>query len=77
MIKRIHVNQHVIRNNAKNGLNDPPITVKTYNKNQYAHTVVIFDAAGNEAARIVYRPDSPLSCGARLWIETENEVGLA
>ena len=30
MKKRIHINQHVIRANAKNGTNDPAITVKTY-----------------------------------------------
>ena len=30
MKKRIHINQHVIRANKKNGTNDPAITVKTY-----------------------------------------------
>ena len=33
MKKRIHINQHVIRANAKNGTNDPAITVKTYQNN--------------------------------------------
>jgi hypothetical protein len=23
---------------------------------------------------IVYRPDKPLSCGARVWVETQSEV---
>ena len=36
MKKRIHINQHVIRANKKNGTNDPAITVKTYNRQLYA-----------------------------------------
>jgi len=65
----IHVNQHVIRANAKNGTNEPVLTVKTYKENKYAHAVNI-----NGASRIVYSPDKPLSCGAKVWIETQAEV---
>lgn len=65
----IHVNQHVIKANAKNGTNEPVLTVKTYKENRYAHAV---DIKG--ASRIVYSPDKPLSCGAKVWIETESEV---
>lgn len=65
----IHVNQHRIRRNLKQGSNDPVLTVKTYNSNQYAHEV---DIRG--PSRIVYSPDKPLSCGARVWIETEARV---
>jgi len=72
----IHVNQHVIRKNAKEGTTEPVLTVKTYKENRYAHEVVIKSDNGEELARIVYRPDSPLSCGARVWIETQNEVTL-
>ena len=61
----IHVNQHVIKRNSKLGENNPPLTVKTYNSNTYAHTVEI-----QGPARVVYSPDKPLSCGARVWIET-------
>lgn len=25
-------------------------------------------------ATVVYRPDKPLSCGAKVWIETDSEV---
>jgi len=70
----IHVNQHVIKSNNKNGENEPVLTVKTYKDNKYAHTANIIDQNGNTIARVVYRPDSPLSCGARVWIETELEV---
>lgn len=65
----IHVNQHVIKSNAKNGENKPTLTVKTYKSNLYAHEVVI-----RGPSRVVYSPDKPLACGARVWIETEAEV---
>jgi len=65
----IHVNQHIIKKNAKEDTNDPVLTVKTYKSNTYAHEVII---KGN--SRVVYSADKPLSCGARVWIETEAEV---
>ena len=65
----VHVNQHVIRANGKTGANNPVLTVKTYKTNTYAHEVAI-----HGASRIVYSPDKPLSCGAKVWIETEAEV---
>jgi hypothetical protein len=72
----IHVNQHKIRANRKNGTRDPVLTAKTYKSNDYAHEAVIKDKEGNEVARVVYRPDDPLSCGARCWVETQGEVEL-
>ena len=69
MKKKIHINMHVIRSNKKNGTNDPVITVKTYKSNTYGHEV---DILGN--SKVVYSPDKPLSCGARVWIETDGEV---
>ena len=70
----IHVNQHVVRKNKKEGTTLPVLTVKTYNTNDYAHEAIIMDDNGKEVARVVYSPDKPLSCGARCWIETKNEV---
>lgn len=70
----IHVNQHVIKANRKNDVSNPVLTVKTYKENSYGHTAVIKDAAGVTVARIVYRPEKPLSCGAHVWIETELDV---
>jgi len=69
MKKRIHINQHVIRANKKNGTTDPVITVKTSSRNIYADRVEI-----RGASNVVYSPDKPLSCGARVWIETEAPV---
>ena len=70
----IHVNQHKIKSNVKNGTCEPVLTVKDYKRNRYASTAVILDNDGNEVARVVYSPDKPLSCGARCWIETQLDV---
>ena len=65
----IHVNQHVIKANAKSGANDPVLTVKTYKSNTYAHAVEI-----SGPSRLIYKPNNPLSCGAKVWLETDSEV---
>lgn len=72
----IHVNQHTIRRNIKNDEKEPVLTVKHKKSNTYAYQAIIKDDNGNEIARVVYSPDKPLSCGARVWIETENEPEL-
>lgn len=72
----IHVNQHRIRSNRKDGVNEPVLTVKTHDSNTYAHEAIIRDEAGNEVARVVYSPDKPLSCGAHVWIETFGKVDI-
>jgi hypothetical protein len=64
-IKRIHVNQFVIRSNQRNGARDSPLRVKTSRENVAAHEVLI-----EGPSRLIYQPDQPLSCGARVWIET-------
>ena len=77
--KRIHVNQHNIKHNQKPENIDEPLqvlTVKTYKSNDYANEVIIYGQDGKEAARLVYRPDHPLSCGAHVWIETKGIVEL-
>ena len=66
----IHVNQHIIKKNRKEQDNQPVLTCKTYKSNNYGHEAIIRDDEGNEVARVVYRPDKPLSCGAHVWIET-------
>ena len=71
MLKRIHVNQHIVRSNKKNGTNKPVITVKTSKSNDYAHQVEVLGPS-----KVIYRPDKPLSCGAKVWIETTAEVIL-
>jgi hypothetical protein len=70
----IHVNQHKIKSNRKQGVVEPVLTCKTYKSNTYAHEAIIRDAEGKEVARVVYRPHKPLSCGAHVWIETQLDV---
>lgn len=69
LLKRIHVNQHVIRRNRKLGTKEPPISIKTYRDNVRCLSVEI-----EGPSRLVYSPERPLGCGARLWIETRAEV---
>lgn len=73
---KIHINQKIIRSNAKMGKQEPVITCKTYKDNHYGHEVVIKDKQGDEVARVKYSPDKPLSCGAKVWIETECDVEI-
>lgn len=73
MLTRIHVNQHNIRANNK-GADLPVITVKDYKQNRKVNSAEVINDQGEVVCRVVYRPDRPLSCGAKLWIETSLEV---
>lgn len=64
--KRIHINQHRIRSNKKNQESEPVVTVKTYKSNDYGHEVNILGPS-----KVIYSPDKPLSCGAKVWLETD------
>jgi hypothetical protein len=68
-LKRIHVNQHVIRANRKAGTSDPPLRIKLGDANIAAAEVDI-----DGPAKVVYRPERPLACGARVWIETRAPI---
>jgi hypothetical protein len=68
-IKRIHVNQKNLRANRKDGGRRPLITIQTSKGPLYADRV---DIKG--ASALVSRPNKPLACGARIWIETRAEV---
>ena len=70
MKKKIHINQHNIRHNINHNKDKPVVTVKTYKSNDYGHSVDIMGKS-----RVVY-PKTPLSCGARVWIETEADVHI-
>jgi hypothetical protein len=69
MLRRIHVNQHVIRTNKRTGSNDPPLTVKSSQGNERCHDVEILGPS-----RVIYSPEKPLACGARVWVETHSEI---
>lgn len=69
IIKRIHVNQHNVRANNK-GADLPVLTVKCYNGNHKVNEVHF------NKGILKYSPDKPLACGARVWIETKDDVYL-
>jgi hypothetical protein len=69
MKKRIHINMHVIRKNNETGERNPVITCKTSKDNTYGHRVKI-----RGDSEVIYSPDKPLSCGARVWVETNSPI---
>jgi hypothetical protein len=71
MKTRIHVNQHHIKANAK-GAELLVLTVKSSKGNIKCNRVMI-----HGPSTVVYSPDKPLSCGAKVWIETDAEVEVA
>lgn len=77
MLQRIHVNQHVIRSNRKNGETKPPLTVKNYKANTYGSKVEVLGENGDVVCEVVYTPNKPLSCGAEVYVQTKNEVRVS
>lgn len=69
MTKIIHINRNIIQRNSKNGTTEPVCRVQEGKKVTYGMTVEILGPS-----KMVYRPDDPLPCGAKLWIETDSEV---
>ena len=68
--KKVHVNQHVIKKNTKEGTDDPAITIKCGGGNYYCSEAEI-----QGPSRLMYSPHKPLlSCGARLILETTASV---
>lgn len=68
-IKRVHVNQHVIRQNKKTGKRNNVITVQWKNKSYPVQNLRI-----HGQSEVVYSPDKALSCGAHVWVETRAEI---
>ena len=73
MKKYIHVNQHKIRANKKNGTDEPVITIKAGKTNTYCHEVEVL---GSSIIRYGGNDKPILSCGARVVIETEAEINI-
>jgi hypothetical protein len=68
-IKRIHVNMHVIRYNNKTGERCSVITMQHGKKPMRVKGIKILGPSS-----VIYSPDKPLSCGARVWVETTAAV---
>ena len=67
----IHINRNVLQQNEKNGRTIPVVRIEQKGKVRYCMEVNI-----KGPSSMVYRPDKPRPCGAKLWIETESEVEL-
>jgi len=68
-IKRVHVDKRIMASNLKHGRNDPPITIQTSLGPKKFKSVEILGPS-----KVIYSPNKPLSCGARLWVETREEI---
>lgn len=64
---KVHVNQHVIRANKMRGEDNPPLRIIRGRRSEPAREVALIGPA-----RVVYSPDKPLKCGARVWIEADD-----
>ena len=69
----VHVNQHKIRANKKDGTDLPVITIKRGKSNTYCHEVEIL---GPSVVKYGGNDKPLLSCGARVVIETEGNVRI-
>lgn len=69
LIKRLHVNQPRLRANLKHQTDLPILTIQCRGGPFYADEIEI-----DGPSKLVYRPDKPLSCGARCWIETKAAI---
>ena len=69
---KIHINSNTIKSNAKHGRNDPVVTVRRGSR--------VLDrglrVSVHGPSTVVYEPDDPLSCGAKVWIETTAQVSV-
>ena len=67
----VHVNQFYIKKNHKNNTNLPVITIKQGGKTKYAWGVKF-----TGPCQLEYHETDPLSCGARVWIITQDPIIL-
>lgn len=70
-LKRIHVNQHIVRANIKHEKDEPTCTVQWKGKSYVGRNIIV-----RGDSTVVQRMQKPLSCGARIWIETRAEVEI-
>lgn len=77
----VHVNQHIIKHNAKHGDDLPTLTVKLPAPSRRPEglqaapdTIYCHEVTGRgSVVDINARGRDPLSCGARVWMEFDSE----
>lgn len=73
MLYRLHVNRGHIASNKKHGTSKAVFTAKSYRSNRRGNTVLLRDKkTGALLLKGVYSPDKPLSCGAKVWMEFDD-----
>ena len=65
----IHINKNLKQSNDKHGRTLPVCRVEVDGKTWYGSKVDILGPSS-----MIYSPDEPRKCGAKLWIETNAEV---
>ena len=65
----IHINKNIIQQNNKRGTKLPVCRVEKNGKTWYGSKVDILGPS-----EMIYSPDKPRRCGAKLWIETDSEI---
>lgn len=77
-VKNVLVNRHILAANKKHGRTTPPLSVQTPSGKSvhYGKQIDILDERGNVVASLVYRPETPLKCGATVWIEALHGVNV-
>jgi hypothetical protein len=77
IIKRLHVHQQAIRRAMKNQESDTPVCLVQTSKGSVSGTLInIKDKDGNVVCTLKQQLDKPLSCGARVFIETAAEIEI-
>jgi len=67
--KIIHINRNIIQKNEKRGTRLPVCRIDMDGKTWYGSKIEILGPS-----EMIYRPEKPRSCGAKLWIETQADV---
>lgn len=67
----IHINRNVIQYNSKHGTNLPVARVQQGSKVKYGRKI-----SWDGPSEMIYDPENPLKCGAKLWIETEADITI-
>ena len=65
----IHINKNLKQSNDKHGRSNPVCRVEVGGETLYGSRVDILGPSS-----MIYSPDKPRKCGAKLWIETDAEV---
>ena len=67
----IHINKNLKQSDDKHGRKRSVCRVETKGGRWYGSEVDILGPS-----KVIYRPDNPRPCGAKLWIETNSEVSI-